>query len=263
MKITVNGVTLSVQESGGSSETPSALIFLHYFGGSSRAWAEVITRLSDFRCIAPDLRGFGDSNDALNHTPGRGYTIEENADDIAMLLNAFNVERFTLVGHSMGGKIALALAARRPRGLQSVLLLAPSPPTPEPMDNEERQRLLDGYGDRYTVEQTIRSITTLPLSRTGREVAVADGLRTSQDAWRAWLQDGSHENISERIEQIEVPVSILAGECDATITPDLLRREIVQRIKGTQLRVVPDAGHLLPLEAPQEVADACRFFASN
>lgn len=252
MKITVNGTTLNVFESGAGEST---LLFPHYFGGSGRSWDEVTTRLPDVRCIAPDLRGFGDSD-----APGGStYSVDENADDIAALIEALGVERWTLVGHSMGGKIALALAARRPAGLQKLVLLAPSPPTPEPIPDQERKRLLDGYGDRQAAEQTFRAITSPPLSSQLHNRVLEDNLRSSREAWRAWLESGSREDISARISRIEVPVMVLGGECDGGITPALLQREIVERIDGAQLRVVSGAGHLLPLEAPHEVAQACRL----
>lgn len=251
MKTTVNGTTLNVFESGAGEST---LLFLHYFDGSGRSWDEVTARLPDVRCIAPDLRGFGDSD-----APIGTYSVDENADDIAVLIEVLGIERWTLVGHSMGGKIALALAARRPAGLQKLVLLAPSPPTPEPIPDQERKRLLDGYGDRQAAEQTFRAITSLPLSPQLHNRVLEDNLRSSREAWRAWLESGSREDISARMSRIEVPVMVLGGECDGGIPPALLQRAVVERIGGAQLRVVAGAGHLLPLEAPHEVAQACRL----
>ncbi len=254
MKILINGTTLHVRESGAGEV---ALVFLHYFGGSSRSWDEVTARLPDFRCIAPDLRGFGDSQ-----APDNGYSVDEQADDIAALIEALGVECFVLVGHSMGGKIALALAARRPKGLERLVLLAPSPPTPEPMSDAERERLSLGFGDPKAAEQTARSITARPISPAIRSRIIKDNLRSSRAAWHAWLQGGSREDISERMNEIEVPILVLAGECDAGMTPDLLHREVIGRVGGAQERVIPGAGHLLPLEAPDEVALACASLSS-
>ena len=248
MKISANNTLLNVDESGAGEP---AFVFLHYFGGSHRSWSEVTAHLPGFRCIAPDLRGFGDSD-----ASGSGYSVDESADDVAALVDEMDLENYVLVGHSMGGKIALALAARRPRGLQRLVLIAPSPPTPEPIVDEERTRLLEGYGDRRAAEKTFRAITALPVSPALRERVIKDNLRTSRVAWRAWLERGSREDISARMSDIEVPVLVLAGECDEGMTPDLLQREVVERIGGAQMRVVRGAGHLLPIEAPQEIAQA-------
>jgi len=256
MKIPVNGIHLHVHESGAGG---LAVVFLHHYGGSSRTWSEVTPHLEgDFRCIAPDLRGFGDSD-----APETGYSVDENTDDIEALLSALKVERFVLVGHSMGGKIALNFASRRPSGLERMVLFAPSPPTPEPMEDSERKRLFDGYGNRASAEETVRLITANPLPPALHELAVADILRSSRPAWEAWLQAGSREDISSRMASIQVPVSVVAGARDAGMSAEMLRREVVARIEGATLDVTPNAAHLLPLEAPRAVADFIRGNEKN
>lgn len=245
--IAVNRVQLNVRERGAGDRT---LVFLHFFGGSSRSWLEVIARLeSDFRCIAPDLRGFGDSD-----APTRGPSVDDDADDLAALIKELNIDRFVLVGHSMGGKIALALAARQPTGLEGLVLLAPSPPSPEPMADKERAYLLSGFGERAAAEETLRRVTNVPLAPAVREQAIEDMLRASWPAWKAWLETGSRENICDQMKRIEVPVLVVAGECDRTMTPHLLEREVVARLPDACLHVVFGAAHLLPLEAPEPVA---------
>ncbi len=228
-----------------------ALLFLHHFGGSGRSWSRVIDRLADqHRCIAPDLPGFGSAGDR------RGpFTIAAAADRIAALVARLDLPDYRIVGHSMGGKIALALAARRPRRLHGLVLIAPSPPTPEPISEAERARLLASWGDRDAIAAIVDTITVRPLSRSDREQQVADMLSTSKAAWQAWLTHGSREDISSSLTKICVPVTIVAGGADQTITPALLRRELLQRVPGATMGTVPGAGHLLPIEAHDEVAD--------
>ncbi len=254
MEITINRVNLNVVEAGrehlgGSGARPS-LVLLHYFGGSSGAWAEVSVRLaSRYHCLAPDLRGFGESA-----APAGGCTLNDYADDVAALIEAASVNSYVLVGHSMGGKIALALAARRPASLRALVLLAPSPPTPEPIPDEERARLLDTHGDRRAAEETVRHITHRPLAAPVFARCVADNLRASLPAWRAWLEAGSREDISEAMARIDVPTLVVAGAADAPLTAPLLEREVVGRLADARLTTLPDAAHLLPLEAPAAVA---------
>lgn len=144
MKRHINGVTLNVEERGNDANgARPVLVFLHYFGGSSRAWFPLLDRLENsFRCIAPDLRGWGDSE-----ATETGYAVAQVATDTAALIGALTIERYVLVGHSMGGKAALALASRQPTGLDALILLAPSPPTPEPIEDAERARLLQTHPD--------------------------------------------------------------------------------------------------------------------
>lgn len=231
---------------------PPALIFLHYFGGSSRSWAEVIARLAPrYGCHALDLRGFGGSDAHAR----KGYSVDDYADDVAASISELNVESHVLIGHSMGGKIALALAARRPANLRALVLLAPSPPTPEPIPEAERKRLLHAHGDRLAAEETLGKITARPLPAPVFERCVEDQLRCSPQAWRAWLEGGSREDISIEVTRIDVPVLVVAGEKDEPLTADLLRHEVVRRIAGARLVTLPDVAHLLPLETPTAVAE--------
>ena len=232
----------------GPADGPT-LVLLHHFGGSGQQWLPVISRLeSRFRCVAPDLRGFGRSR------PGARPTVEAMADDLAVLTG--RLPRFTLVGHSMGGKVALEFAARRPAGLERLVLVAPSPPTPEPIADTERARLLASYGSRTEALRTNRRIVARPLDESRLESLVADNLRASRQAWFGWLEVGSRQDLSLRAALVSVPVLVLAGERDPVLPPALLEREVVGRLEGARFVVAPGAGHLLPLEAPDAVCGA-------
>ena len=251
MKLKINNVELNVVESGAGK---IALVFLHYFGGSSRSWKEVIKRLDDdFRCIAVDLRGFGESD-----ARGENFLLEDYADDVAGLIEHFRIERFVLVGHSMGGKIALAFAARQPKNLESLVLLAPSPPTPEPIPDTERKHLLESHGNRHAAEETVRKVVANHLPENIFETAVEDNLRSSETAWRTWLENGSRVDISELMPKILVPVLIVTGAKDKAIGKKVLEREVVPRLTNARLVSIPNAGHLLSLEVPDEIASLIR-----
>jgi pimeloyl-ACP methyl ester carboxylesterase len=233
-----------------------ALVFLHHFGGSGRTWEPVMGLMAHagFRCIAPDLRGFGDSASA-GDDPGQ-FTVAEMANDVAALIERLRLGPHLLIGHSMGGKVALALVGRQPRDLQAVVLLAPSPPTPEPMSDTERVRLLGSYGERVAAEETVHKITARPLPDPLYAIAIADILRTSEGAWPAWLEHGSREDIAATLASVRSPVFIAVGGTDETITAPLVRREIAARLQQSALvRVIGGASHLLPLEAPSSVSN--------
>jgi pimeloyl-ACP methyl ester carboxylesterase len=262
MKFKINNTVLNIFEAGvgNYNKTRPTLVFLHYFGGSSLAWREVIKELAeDYHCIAPDLRGFG----ASNAPPAKNYAVKDYADDVADLIRALTIENYALVGHSMGGKIALALAARNPKGLQSLILLAPSPPSPEPIKEKTRAKLLVSYGNRCVATETICQAAGGKLSGEVFERSINDNLRTSQVAWEAWLESGSREDISSEVGRINVPVLVAAGEKDEMMTAELLTREIVRRVPDANLIIVPEVKHLLPLETPVEVADLIREHCEN
>ncbi len=260
MKFKINGTILNVFEAGVENyNRRPTLVFLHYFGGSSGAWTEVVERLADdFHCVAPDMRGFGASNEAAEN-----FAVKDYADDVECLISALDIKNFVLIGHSMGGKIALDFAARRSKGLQSLILLAPSPPTPEPIKESERAKLLASHGNRCAATETVCRAAGGKLAGASFERAVNDNLRTSETAWKWWLESGSREDVSSEVGQINVPVLIAAGEKDEAMTPELLKREIVCRIENARLFVVPGGNHLLPLESVADVVKLIREHCKN
>lgn len=231
-----------------------ALVFLHYYAASSRAWNGVVGLLeSQNRCIAPDLRGFGDSS-----APASGYAVRDYTDDVANLVRSLGMDRYVLIGHSMGGKFAMALAARRPPGLGALVLVDPSPPTPEPIPEPQRLHLLASHGDRLAMEDVIRSAAVTPLPKAIFQTAVEDNLRSSPAAWRAWLELGSRENIASEMPNICVPTVVLRGAEDPIMSKALLEREVVGRITGSHMIEVAGSGHLPPLGDPHAVATLVR-----
>lgn len=249
MNYTNSSLQLSCSDTGHGEKT---VIFLHYFGGSSRTWQPVIDLLSaDFRCVAPDLRGWGES--AAPPT-GAECRVEDMAADVQALVAALGLAPYTLIGHSMGGKVAQFLASSQPSGLEGLLLVAPSPLSPEPMTEDDRNAMRAAWGEADASRKTLDKIACLPLSSEVTDAVVADNLRASRTAWEAWADVGSREDLSALASQIAVPTHVLSGAADAVLSPEVLSREVAARIPGTTLTTVPDAGHLLPLEAPALVA---------
>lgn len=231
-----------------------ALLFLHHFGGTGRSWSGVIDRLSDrHRCIAPDLPGFG----TRARWPGP-FSTAASADEIILLIDSLALENYRIVGHSMGGKIAIAIAARRPPGLRGLVLLAPSPPTPEPIPDADRTHLLASWGDRAAMAAIVDKIIVRPLSRSDQERQVEDMLATSKAAWNGWLNQGSREDISGSLGKVVVPIAVVSGGGDQTISATVLRRELVERARTATMEIVPGAGYLLPAEARDKVAAIIR-----
>jgi pimeloyl-ACP methyl ester carboxylesterase len=247
----VNNTRLNVLKVGSGSLT---LVFLHYFGGSALEWQAVMSQLSDtYRCLAVDLRGHGDSD-----APATEYSVETMADDVVELLDTLDVHDFVLVGHSLSSKVALELASRQPVGLQSLILLAPSPPKPEPISDKDRKDMLETHGQRSAAEETLTKITARPLSEMVKEQIIADNLRTSKAAWKAWLTLGSKEDISAKMSGINVPISILVGTVDKALPPHVQPTMTLPYLKNATFETIEGAGHLLPWETPDDVVDFIR-----
>ena len=258
MHIQTRGAKIHVSEQGNGEP---ALVFLHYYGGSSRSWDGVIGELSGaYRTIATDHRGWGESE-----SPKEGYSIVDLADDAQDVLVALELKRYVLVGHSMGGKVAQLLASRRPSGLKGVVLVAPSPPSPmTAFSDEQRTAMTTVYDTRESITQALDNVLIAkPLSPALREQVIADSLRGAPQAKTAWPLVGMVEDITGDVRSINVPVKVIAGEKDQVDRIETLARELLPRIAGARLHALPDTGHLSPLEAPSAVAEEIRAFVSE
>jgi pimeloyl-ACP methyl ester carboxylesterase len=235
-----------------------ALVFLHYFAGSSRSWIHVVDALAGkHRCVSIDLPGFGLT------PPLSAYNVQAMADAIAAFIRRRDLGRYILIGHSMGGKLAMACAVEKPPGLTGLILVAPSPPSPEPMEEDERKRLLSSHGDRASAEQTLQIIIRRPLSAEDKAICIDDNLRTSASGWDWWLASGSREDISSEVGGIACPVIVLGGTLDPVIPPHVITTRVTSRMTSANYIQIDGAGHLLPFEAPQEVGREIHSFAEQ
>lgn len=206
-----NGAAIQLTESG--ADEP-ALVFLHYWGGSSRTWQKVIERLGGkVHTIALDQRGWGGSI----VTDGR-YDLAAMAEDSQAVVRALGLTRYVLVGHSMGGKVVQIVAARRPEGLLGMVLIAPAPPTPMPVPERQRAAMLESYGSREGVLQALSVLAGGPLSPELREQVIEDTLRGTAGAKRAWTERGMIEDVSAGLDVVAVPVIVVIGDRDRSST---------------------------------------------
>ena len=249
----------------GNTEDPT-LILLPFLGGSTHTWDEVISALGgSLRSVAIDLPGFGGA------AQQPGYSVADMADTVAARIAALGHRRVVIVGHSMGGKIATVLAARAQaandrESIAGLVLVSPSPPSPEPMSDSKRESMLASLGTQHADDLLrARSFVAdnvgdhpLPeaiLDRTAHEV-----LRMNRAAWVAWLESGSREDWSARVGILDLPSHILAGDRDGALGPDAQRRTTLTHLGQGRLTVVPGASHLLPLERPELVAAILQDF---
>lgn len=248
MEIETNDTRIHVSQRGSGE---MALVFLHYYGGSSRTWDRVASELSDqYRIVAPDHRGWGRSD-----APADGYRIADLADDAEGVVAALGLQRYVLIGHSMGGKVAQLIASRRPAGLEGLVLIAPSPPTPTLLPDEARATLAGAYQSRESVEFVIDHVLTArTLDAALREQVIEDSLKGAPQAKAAWPNVAMREDITQAVSSVNVPTVVISGEFDQVDRVATLQAELIPRIPHAAMQVIPETGHLSPLEAPKEVA---------
>ncbi|WP_019517893.1 alpha/beta fold hydrolase [Sphingomonas sp. Mn802worker] len=228
------------------------LFFLHALGASARSWDRVIACLPGHDCVALDLPGFGD-HAAMGH-----LSVADTLDWFAGEVARHDHSSWIVVGHSMGGKIATLTAARRPAGLAGVVLVAASPPAPEPMDEARRTEMLgwfaDGPATTAQAEKFIAANTARPLPHDLTAQVIADVRRSSPAAWCGWLEQGAREDWDERAGVINLPALIVAGADDGDLGEDAQRRLNAPHYTHARVEIVADAAHLIPYEQPEALA---------
>ena len=235
------------------------MVFLHYWGGSSRTWRHVVRALApDFRTVAVDQRGWGRSD-----KPDDGYDLASLAADAQGVVEALGLTRYVLVGHSMGGKVAQLLASRRPPELVGLVLVAPSPPVPMNLPLEVRQVMVGAYASRDSIVATVELLAGRPLDADDLEAVVSDSLLGAAAAKAAWPLAASQEDIGSLVAAIAVPTLVISGEADRVDPPAVLKQELLTRIPQARLSLLPGVGHLAPLEAPGDVAGLIRKFVQS
>jgi pimeloyl-ACP methyl ester carboxylesterase len=233
-------------------------LFVHGYPLDSTLWLEQLEDLADLRrCVAPDLRGFGLSEPSC--LPA--LTMERHADDLADLLDRLGAQAADVVGLSMGGYVALALVERHPGLVRSLALVdtradADSAAAREGRDTAAARLLEQGrealagelraalLGPHASAPARARLRSMVEGTRYETILAALEGMKQRPDR-------------SEVLERLAVPVAIVVGEDDA-LTPPAQARSMAARIPGARLTVVPGAGHLTPLEAPEALSAALR-----
>lgn len=250
-----------------------AVIFLHGFPFNRSMWREQIDFLSrrGYRVVAPDLRGLGEMYDKLQFVAGadgRGTerqaeawrtitTMEEMARDVAALMDQLKIDRATICGLSMGCYVALELIRLFPNRVRGLVLCGPKAPGPDEVEKENREaqaRRVLAEGMEFAVE----SISTKLLARQTidekPEVAarVAEMVLSTDLQGAAAAQRGmaARRDYCEDLPNISVPTLIIAGRQDGVRTP-ADAEHIRDNIRGSQLTVIDDAGHLMNMEQPE------------
>ncbi|QHI97440.1 alpha/beta fold hydrolase [Xylophilus rhododendri] len=232
---------------------------LHGLGGSARAWDGVIAALdAEFEAAPIDLPGFGEARDATD------LGVADMADQVAAIVRQRAAARWLLVGHSMGGKIASIVAARALAGepglfgLAGVVLLAGSPPSPEPMDEDKRREMIGwaagGPLDAAAAQAFVAANVAAPLDPVAQRLTIDDLERSSRQAWLAWLERGSREDWSIDVGTLKLPALIIVGSADGELGEAGQHATNALVYPRASIVVENNAAHLLHLERPREVA---------
>jgi pimeloyl-ACP methyl ester carboxylesterase len=240
-----------------------AVLFVHGFPLTGALWEdELAEAASGWRYLAPDLPGFGGSP-ALPEMP---LTMDLLADLLATFLDEQRLERAVVCGLSMGGYIAFALWRRHPQRVRALVLTSTraGPDTPDTRRGRyERAARVRAEGTHAVTEPMVPQLLSEATRRERPEIVAR--LRGIMNRVTVEGLAGVLEGVAERpdstptLATINVPTLVLAGE-DDTISPPEEMRALADAIPGAVFRMLPGAGHLTPLEAPDAFNAELRAF---
>ncbi|GAA0385640.1 alpha/beta hydrolase [Streptomyces luteireticuli] len=202
-----------------------------------------------FQYAIADLRGYGEARDAKGE-----YTTAEGAADVLALADKLGWERFSLVGHSMGGSIVQRVPALAPHRVRRLVGITPVPASGLPLPPEQWEL----FADSAHLPAHRRAIidTTSGGRRPGRwlERMVQRSLdRSDPTAFRAWLDSWSRDDFHAEIEGSTVPALAVVGALDPAITTGLTRATWLRWYPNGQLHELVSAGHYPMDETPLEL----------
>lgn len=243
--ITVNGAALHVRSEG--PEDAPALVFANSLGTDLRVWDPLVPHVAPrLRLVRYDKRGHG-----LSDCPQGGWSIETLAADLVELMDALGIRAAAVCGLSVGGMIAQALAAARP-DLVRALILADTAARIGPaemwdariatVEAEGIAAIADGVLERWLTPRFRSADPAFPLWRNML-------VRTPATGYAATCAAIRDADLTESTRRLRLPCLAVAGAEDGATAPDLVRAT-ADLIPGSRFEVIPEAGHLPPVEQP-------------
>lgn len=276
---------------------PHALVFIHGWLNSREYWQPVISRLSvDLQCLSYDLRGFGESQSQPDTEFSRAqvsaslvpnasssidspfdslYTPSAYAQDLALLLQQLHISSAWLIGHSLGGTIALWAAAQMPDYVQGVICINAG----GGIYLKEAFEQFRSVGQRFLQVRPrwlsqiplidllfTRNSVARPLERYWARQRVIDFVVADPEAALGTLLDSTTEEevnrLPQLVSQLKQPVYFLTGTHDKVMEPKYVRHlasfHRLFQYCGDNVIEIPDCGHLAMLEQPDAVANHIR-----
>lgn len=245
------GIAYAEHRGGALKDGHPPLVLIHGAGASRLVWPAQLRRLPGERVLALDLPGHGRSAGAGERS------IEAYWSRVAGWMDAIELERAVLAGHSMGGAIALLAALTSSKRIAGLALISTGarlrvdPALLESLSSEQAFRSAADqlnrrwFGDRTprrTVDLSLRRLTELPQKVVLDDFLASDGF-----------------DVMHRLGEINAPTLVLCGLEDQ-MTPEKYSRYLAYQIRDASLEFVPEAGHMLPLEQPEAVCAAVQRF---
>ena len=244
-----------------------AVVLLHGYCGSSAYWEKTIPLLTEAeagKLIVPDLRGHG-----LSGAPaGVVYAMTDMAKDIAQMLDALEEPRAVVIGHSLGGYVALAFAELHPERLSGFGLVHSTalPDSEEAKTNRDKavktiaedgiETFVSGLVPKLFADFNLEKMN----DAVARAIAIGNGTNPAAAAATA-LGMKARPDRSRIVREARVPVLLVAGAGDKVVPPE--RTLAPGAGEGVTNALLADCGHMSMMESPARLAEAIAAFARS
>jgi pimeloyl-ACP methyl ester carboxylesterase len=261
--ITINAAAIHYREKGHGAP---AVLLLHGFPLDGRMWdAQLDALAARHRVIVPDMRGFGQSQ-----PPAGPFSIESLADDVHALAQKLGAVPFVLAGLSMGGYVSLAYARKYRDTLRALILVDTKAEGDTPEGKGGRAKMIQLARDKGSVatgdamQPKLLSPDTIQHKR-----AIVKALRAMMDNNPPITLEHALAAMRDRPDRSDtlstlnkLPTLILVGDADS-ITPPSVAESMQRAIPDSQLTIIRGAGHMSPMEQPEQVNRALGAFLQS
>ena len=235
------------------------VLAVHGWFGSSRGWGSLPEYLdrSSYTYAFMDLRGYGGRKQVTGE-----FTIAEAAADAIALADELGWDQFSVIGHSMGGKIAHQVLLQAPDRVRKLVGLNPVPAGAVPMD-EQGWALFSGAAGNAGHRAAIIDFTTgNNLTKTFINQVVRHSLENSTEAaFAAYLLAWARTDFSDQVKtDTSTPVKVIVGVNDPALSADVMEQTWLAFFPSGEMTILPDAGHYPMFESPVSLATSIEEF---
>ncbi|MDA1241298.1 MAG: alpha/beta hydrolase [Chloroflexi bacterium] len=274
--VEVNSLKLHYRE-WGDIRSRRALLMLHGYAATAEMWSEVASELSrEFRVIALDMRGYGQSDRADD----MDYTRSAQLEDLEAFIDSLGLRSVTLVGHSMGGALAICYAAEHPEVVTALVAIEAVPEVLRSGIEGIRRLLMTGESFS-SVDQAMEAFRALQPYAVNEQLErrVMSVLRADASGRLVWDFDEAFRDpqirppepdpgqrrlsdLWDSADRIQCPTMIIRGQDTDMLTPEAIQR-LHRRIPGSRVSLIEDAGHQVPTDQPGALALNIREFLQS
>ena len=259
---TINALGIEVHVETWHDEQVETIVMLHGFTGSTKTWEQVASMLPQYRIIAIDCIGHGQTESPKDYTL---YKMDNQLAVLEAVFEALQLTSFTLIGYSMGGRIALSYAVKYPQRVQTLILESASPGLRTEQERNVRKEADDALANKIEengVASFVREWENIPLfasqkrlpqhlQQAIREERLQQNEQGLANSLRG-IGTGMMPPMWDKLRTLSMPVTFITGALDTKFVD--IAREMTTFTQKVRHLIVNDVGHVIHVENPSEFA---------